>query len=262
MDSYKKPALSIIVMLLLSVVGVYALGALMGSDDAKQPTQTIPEKQEYSSEANASTQIGAVMSQLYYEDHRQDVTARLGSSGLENPNRVVNSVTLVSHSTKQSFAGTHVESQDGEGRVQYRYVDADVGAVAEASVAQNFEQPPTEGWETTDARYSQSLPVPVMSPDADWEVKAENESTVVLEVRGGNQYINAKDSSVFDSLASDTYVEVYIDVETGRVTKIIDHQVGVMEQENGDVRGPFVFHRVVTFEYGAVDLERPDALDD
>lgn len=261
MDSVKKIAIGIVAMLVLSAIGVYAFGAIVGQDTVESSSADIPEQQEHSVDDDASTQLDAALSALYYEDHRQEVSAELRASD-SDPSRVIEGVTLVSHSSEQMFSGTQVERNDGSFSLQYRYVDTDVGGVAEGGRDQALDTPPNDGWETTDARYFQSAGVPSINSDADWRVKSENDSRVVLEVTGEDEYIDAMNSSAFDELSEESYIQVHIDVESGQIVKIVDRQVGYVEEDDGSVRGPLVFHREITFDYGTVELERPDTLEE
>lgn len=262
MNSIQKAAVAIVAMLVLSAVGAFALGSVLSDESVSDESgNAVPEQQSYSSDADASAQVEAVLSQLYYVDHRQDVSAEMRSVNNDIPMREIESVTLVSHSSEQLFSGTQVENSDGSAAVQFRYVDSSTGGVADGTRGAVLTEPPLDGWERTEARYDQQSSVPGISAEAEWTVGSANESTVVLRVDGETEYMNAQGSSAFDELTAESYVELYVDVESGELVKVVDRQVGLIEEDDGSVRGPIVFHRELVFEYGAVDIERPSALD-
>lgn len=261
METKVKAGVAVAAMLVLAAVGVFAIGSMIGGD--ADPTENttgaeIPDQQEYQSDANASTQVAAVLSDLYYEDHRQESTATIGASE-ENADREIQTVTIVRHSAEQLFVGTEVDSEGGVS-VEYRYGDSEVGGVAEGAPGQALDVPPDSGWETSEMRYQQASPAPEIYSDAQWSVYQENSSQVVLRVSGNEAYLSAKDSATFDQVSRESYIEIYVDKDTGTIQRIVDHEVGLIEEDDGTIRGPLVFHREATFTFETEELVRPNGL--
>lgn len=253
----KNIVMSLLGVVVLTGVGLGAIALVDSTMSEPDTDDGVPPQEEYDASDSAIEQVSATFSKLSHVDHRQDTTAVLKQTGDNETIRRVDTVTKVSHSSEKIFVGTKNVGGDGVS-VEYRFLTSDAGGVVKGAPGQSLESPPRSGWEMNDASYTAESAVPSVESNVSWSVKNESESTVVYRVNDPEQYRVAWNGTVaFDELYEETYLEVHIDKESGSVVKIVDHQVGVVNEENGSVRGPFSLHREVTFEYRDIVLETP-----
>jgi hypothetical protein len=104
--------------------------------------------------------------------------------------------------------------------------------------------------------------------DADWSVVRENESTLVLGIDDHEEYYETRPMSLARAVHEGSSIRVFVDRESGRVTRMVEHRVATYEvtvetDDGGYVEVERTRHYVVETEfseYGTLDVERPDGV--
>ncbi|WP_227132533.1 hypothetical protein [Halorubellus salinus] len=104
--------------------------------------------------------------------------------------------------------------------------------------------------------------------DADWRVVSENASTLVLGIDDHEEYYETRQMFYARDVHEGSSIRVFVDKESGRVTRMVEHRVATYEVTVETADGEYedverTRHYVVVTEfseYGTVDLERPEGV--
>jgi len=104
--------------------------------------------------------------------------------------------------------------------------------------------------------------------EADWSVVREKDSTVVLGIDDHEEYYETRSMWLAQEVHDGSSIRVFVDRESGRVTRMVEHRVATYEVTVETDDGEYVEvertrHYVVETEfseYGTLDVERPDGV--
>lgn len=102
--------------------------------------------------------------------------------------------------------------------------------------------------------------------EADWRVVSENASTLVLGIDDHEEYYETRSMWLAREVHDGSSIRVFVDKESGRVTRLVEHRVATYEVTIETAEGEYkdverTRHYVVVTEfseYGTLDVERPD----